>query len=459
MQALGIVLLLATGWLAVMNLSTLTTRLERVGLAFPVGLGLMTIVMAVMDLVGIALTSTALIAAGVVMVAALAAALVPRRERVVKTFARPIDINSFNLLWLLLLAFVAWMEYANFQKCMFFPTYDRDSLAAFDTLGFVAAQEHTFGGMSIFTGDYMPGIHSPGSPIAYFPLVQLAYMYVYTLGFETSKIVPALIYLSFLVAFYAALARTTSRTAAMAATLFVVLTPEMTSFSSLSGTNVVNAAYASLGIIYILRWFGGEKYCLGIGALLLALNVWSRAEGVVFILVAGMVVLCRCVQTRAWKPIIAVALALVPVVVWQIYMHAFGMTVESFVITHPYIDGEKISKVAGGAWALLTNTQYYGWTFPALALAIVADIVYLAKFRPAGIAAADIAKLFAFVTGVALYFVVLYQVDYRWDSIDNVLNYSAKRFMFCFVPIAWYFVATCAPVAHACAKLDAWLAK
>lgn len=458
MQALGIVLLLATGWLAVMNLSTLTTRLERVGLAFPVGLGLITIVMAVMDLVGIPLTAGALIAADAVVAVALGAALVPRREKVAQAFARPIDINSFNLLWLLLLAFVAWMEYANFQKCMFFPTYDRDSLAAFDTLGFVAAQEHTFGGMSIFTGDYMPGIHSPGSPIAYFPLVQLAYMYVYTLGTETSKIIPAMVYLSFLIAFYAALARTTSRTAAMAATLFVVLTPEMTSFSSLSGTNVINAAYASLGIIYILRWFGGEKYCLGIGALLLALNVWSRAEGVVFILVAGMIVLYRCVRVRVWKPLVAVALALVPVVLWQIYMHAFGMTVESFVITHPYIDSEKISKVAGGAWALLTNTKYYGWTFPALALAIVADAIYLAKFRPRG-AGADIAKIFAFVAGVALYFVVLYQVDYRWDSIDNVLNYSAKRFMFCFVPIAWYFVATCAPVAHAFAKLDTWLAK
>lgn len=457
MQELGIVLLLVIGWLAVMNLSTLTTRLERVGLAFPVGLGLMTIVMALMDLAGIPITAGSLVAAGVVMAAGLAAALFPRREKVARAFMRPVDVNTFNLLWLLLLAFTAWIEYANFQKCMFFPTYDRDSLAAFDTLGFVAAREHTFGGMSIFAGDYMPGIHAPGSPIAYFPLVQLAYMYVYSLGAETSKIIPAMLYLSFLVAFYAALARVTSRTAAMAATLFVVLTPEMTSFSSLSGTNVINAAYASLGTIYVLRWFSGGRHCLGIGATLLALNVWSRAEGVVFILVAGMLVLYKCARARAWRPLIPVALAFVPVVVWQIYMHAFGMTVESFVITHPYIDGGKISKVAGGAWALLTNTKYYGWTFPALGLAVVADAVFAVRHRRAE--SADIAKLFAFAAGVALYFLVLYQVDYRWDSIDNVLNYSAKRFMFCFVPMAWYFVATCAPVAKAFTRLDAWLAK
>ena len=287
MYAIGIILLFFVGYLTVFNISTLTTRLERIGLAFPVGVGVITLIMAIMDLCRIPLTGNALITADLIVAAALVAGLALRKNKVMEALKRPIDINSFNFVWLLLLVFAAWVEYANFQKCVFFPTYDRDSLAAFDTLGFVAAKEHTYGGMSIFTGDYMPGIHAPGSPIAYFPLVQLAYAYVYALGAETSKAIPALIYLSFLVAFYAVLARTTSRTAAMAATLFVVLTPEMTSFSSLSGTNVMNAVYASLGIIYILCWLQDDKNdCLLLGSLLLAINVWCRAEGGVFILVA-----------------------------------------------------------------------------------------------------------------------------------------------------------------------------
>lgn len=300
MYALGILLLFFVGYLTVFNISTLTTRLERIGLAFPVGVGVMTVVMALIDLCRIPLTANALLTADVVVALALVVGLLPRKNKVVEALRRPIDLNSFNFIWLLLLAFAVWVEYANFQKCMFFPTYDRDSLAAFDTLGFVAAKEHTYGGMSIFSGDYMPGIHGPGSPIAYLPLVQFAYAYVYALGAESSKIIPGLIYLSFLVAFYAVLARVTSRTAAMAATLFVVLTPEMTSFSSLSGTNVMNAVYASLGIIYILCWMQGkEKPWLAIGSLLLALNVWCRAEGVVFILVAGVLVLYKAIRKRA----------------------------------------------------------------------------------------------------------------------------------------------------------------
>ncbi len=455
MYATGTALLFLVGYLTVFNLSTLTTRLERIGLAFPAGAGVMTVVMALMDLCRIPLTGGALIIADLVVAAALAAGLALRKGKVMEALKRPIDINSFNFVWLLLLAFAAWVEYANFQKCMFFPTYDRDSLAAFDTLGFVAAQEHTYGGMSIFTGDYMPGIHAPGSPIAYFPLVQLAYAYVYALGAETSKIIPALIYLSFLVAFYAALSRATSRTAAMAATLFVVLTPEMTSFSSLSGTNVMNAAYASLGIIYILRWLQEkEKGSLALGSLLLALNVWCRAEGVVFVLVAVALVAFECIRKREWKQALPIILAFVPIILWQIYTRAFGMTVQSFVITHPYFDGEKAGTIFNGAWALLSNTQYYGWTFTVLLLAIIGDAWFMIKHRNS-----DIAKLFAIAAGVFLYFLVLYQIDYRWDSINNVLSYSAKRFMFCFVPMAWYFTATCEPVAKAMKKFDDWMAK
>lgn len=455
MYILGILLLFLTGYLTVLNVSTLTTRLERVGLAFPVGVGVMTFVMSLMDFFGVALAGNALVTAGLVVSLLLVAGLVPRRNKVFEAFRRPIDVNSFNFVWLLLLAFAAWVEYANFQKCMFFPTYDRDSLAAFDTMGFVAAQEHTYGQMSIFTDDYMPGIHGPGSPIAYFPLVQLAYAYVYALGAETSKIIPGLMHLSFLVAFYAALCRVTSRTAAMAATLFVVLTPEMTSFSSLSGTNVMHAVYASLGLIYVLTWMQTEeKPTLWLGSLLLAINVWSRAEGVAFIGVAFLLVAYKCVRKREWKPLIPAVLAFVPVVWWNIYSHGFDMKVESFVITHPFFDGEKAGKVFNGAFALLGNTQYYGWTFIAFLLAIIAGAWFMIKRR-----GNDASKLIAIVLAIAAYFVLLYQIDYRWDSIDNVLNWSAKRFMFCYVPLAWYFVATCEPVAVLMKKFDAWMAK
>lgn len=456
MYPIGILLLFIIGWLVVMNISTLTTRTERIGLAFPIGTGVVTIVMALMDLVRIPLTSASLLTADVVIAALLTAALFRRREAVGKALTARPDFSWFNLVWLLLLAFVVWIEYANFAKCMFFPTYDRDSLAAFDTMGFIAAQEHTYGAMSIFRGDYMPGIHAPGSPIAYMPLVQLAYAYVYSLGAETSKIIPALMFLSFLIAFYALLCRHTSRTAAMAATLMTLLTPEMLSFSSLSGVNVIDAAYASTGVICVLTFLENDRTpALVLGSLLLALNVWCRAEGVVFVLIAMLMTFIYALRKHRWMPLLIAALALLPVVIWKIYTAAFDMTTESFIITHPFIDVEKASKIMTGAWALLSDTAHYGWTFVALLLAVLLDAWFVYKRR----CTIDILNVVYIVLGIALYYLALYHIDYKWDSIENVLAYSAKRFLFCFVPLAWYFVVTCSPVAAAMRKVDEWMAR
>ena len=89
MYILGIVMLFAVGYLTVFNISTATTRLERVGLAFPVGVGVVTFVMALMDLVRIPLTPAALITADFVLTAALVSVLAVRRQKVLEAFKRP----------------------------------------------------------------------------------------------------------------------------------------------------------------------------------------------------------------------------------------------------------------------------------------------------------------------------------------------------------------------------------
>ena len=44
----------------------------------------------------------------------------------------------------------------------------------------------------------------------------------------------------------------------------------------------------------------------------------------------------------------------------------------------------------------------------------------------------NLALLAMVVISLAFYVMVLYQIDYKWDSIQNVLAYSAKRFFFLF---------------------------
>jgi hypothetical protein len=54
--------------------------------------------------------------------------------------------------------------------------------------------------------------------------------------------------------------------------------------------------------------------------------------------------------------------------------------------------------------------------------------------------------IWTIIIGIAGYVTVLYQVDYQWDSIQNVLDFSAKRFLFCFVPMAWFFSVSVVPM-------------
>ena len=241
MLTLGIILTCLNGILLTALVGSRFSWTERIGLSFPLGMTLQTIIMALLDLLHIPLTASSVLLGGLLLFALLL--FVVWRFRGIDclrlTPAMLDDWRQANLVWVLLLLIIGYCEYMNFSKCIFFPPSDRDSLAAFDTLGFVAAHDHTYMRMSLFDADYNPSIHRAGGSIAYAPFVQLSYAYVYLLGAETSKAIPALMYLFFVVAFYGILRRNTGKTLAALATLFMMMAPEMLAFSSLSATNVM----------------------------------------------------------------------------------------------------------------------------------------------------------------------------------------------------------------------------
>lgn len=440
MLTLGIVLTCLNGILLTALVGSRFSWTERIGLSFPLGMTLQTIVMALLDLLHIPLTATSVLLGGLLLFALLL--FVVWRFRGIDCLRlSPAMLNDWqqaNLVWVLLLLIIGYCEYMNFSKCIFFPPSDRDSLAAFDTLGFVAAHDHTYMRMSLFDADYNPSIHRAGGSIAYAPFVQLSYAYVYLLGAETSKAIPALMYLFFVVAFYGILRRNTGKTLAALATLFMMMAPEMLAFSSLSATNVMQAIFASLGIAYTASWLRSRHdHELYAGALLLGANMWCRNEGIVFIGAACIVLLVDCIRRKSYrKGWYFTGLALLPAVIWFVYMKVGGLYTEGMAITRLFWDGEKAGLIVKGFWDLFAAPLYYGWTFPAFALFVIADLWFMVKSRD------NLPLLGMILLSLLFYGLVIYHVDYVWDSIQNVLAYSSKRFFFCFVPMCWYFIAT-----------------
>jgi hypothetical protein len=456
MLYVGILLASVAGFLLVNMISVRFRLCEKIGLSFPVGMLLVTGLMLAMDAVDVPLTRVSVLTGVSIAVAGLVAATVAWRPVSVSTLRSWLecDWRGWNAVWLVVVVLTAYVACMNFEKCMFWPPFDRDSLAAFETIGYVIAQEHTLKGLSVFNEDYMVHVHGAAGYVGYAPMLQLSYGFVYMLGAETSKVVPGLMYVFFLLAFYAATRRATGRSTAALLTLFVLLTPEMLAWSSLSMTNVVHAIFASLGIIYLSQWLRGrQRRDFWLSALLLAGNGFCRMEGVVFIGAAVCIVAIDAVRRRAWREVLWFGLtAGSTFVIWNVFLRATGLAGEQIVGARLFWDTEKMALIGRYLMELYRSTTYYGATFVVFVAGTLVNIWMLIRRRD------NLWLLGAIGLSMLLYAILLYQIDFSWDSIDNVMRYSAKRFMFCFIPMLWYCVGTNRTVAWVMTRLETVLA-
>lgn len=435
MLTIGLIVSFLLGFSLLNRLPGRFSIAEKAGLSFLLGISLQSLLMLIINGIGLQLTVVNIWCVSLLVILLLNYKVILRKEK----FSLKLDwpgLSIVNLVWLFFIILIVYLEYMNFAKCMFFPTFDRDSLAGFDTIGWVISQEHTLRNLSLFQGDYMSNINGAGSYITYMPMIQLSYAYVYMLGAETSKIIPALVFLSFLFAFYGGVSRFCGSTGAAVATFFMMITPEMIAFSSLSATNVIHAVYASLGIIYTALWLRDRtNYLLPLGAMLLGCNVWVRMEGIVFIGAAGIVLFLNIFKEKAYKSLfVFAAIAMAPLVLWVIFEKMYGIYAESIAITHPFWDGEKATLIWVNFKSLWSNTQYYGLSFYVFLITIALNIWFLIRKKD------QLNLLGMTLLAMLFYMILLYQVDYKWDSIQNVLDFSAKRFLFCYIPLVWCYI-------------------
>jgi hypothetical protein len=451
----GIILTLIAGFLFINAISSTFTLGEKIGLSFPVGIFFVTFIMLLMDATGFPLTQNGILTELSIFVIALiiltAFKWKTKLESAGKSFS--FTFGEINAIWILFVVLIIYIEYLNFQKCMFWPPFDRDSLAGFETIGYIISQEHTLKGLSIFQQDYIANIHAPGSYITYAPMVQLSYAFVYILGAETSKIIPGLMYAFFLFSFYSVSKRIIKKTAAAVITFFVLLTPEMLSFSSLSMTNVIHAVYASLGVVYLAVYLRErQKKDLFLSAALLSMNGWCRMEGVVFIGAASCILFADTLLKKNYRDFAAyVLIAVSSFAVWNVFMKLNGIFSENIIIAKPFWEAQKASIIGKYMLDLYKSTTFYGITFIALAAGFVINLKGLIRKGD------NLYLLSVILLSMLFYILLLYQIDYKWDRIENVLSYSAKRFMFCFIPLIWYYIGSNGTVMWAMNKIETFL--
>jgi len=435
MIVLGVLLIFIIGFLVLNLISFYFSWEEKVGLSFPIGIGIQTMVMLLCNMFGVNLNRVIVVAIALFLIILLSILFkIYKGNSVGKVEMSQYSQSKYNFIWLFFIILIFYFEYMNFAKCIFFPTFDRDSLAGFDTIGYIIAQEHTLKDLSIFQSNYMPYIHDAGSYITYAPMVQLSYAFMYILGSETSKLIPALMFLSLLISFYGSMKRVIGKTGAAIATFFMMITPEMIAFSSLSATNVIHATSASLGIIYLTLWhYSKFRKDLYISSLLLGINIWTRTDGIVFILAALSIVFAYSSKNKQWKNVLPLLLSFIPAFLWIIFSRCNNLYADSIAILHPFWDKDKASIILAFVKSHYANTSYYGWSFVFFLVSMIINSWYLIQKKD------NLFLLYIIFSATIFYIFLLYHIDYKWDSIQQVMAYSAKRFLFCFIPIVWFY--------------------
>lgn len=439
MITFGLLLSFVSGFVLLACLSSSLGLIERIGLSFPIGIFTQSFLMVCLDWVGIRIhTPSVLITTGGLMVLLLT--FLWKKGQFKNLWAPCITWHFpfLNWAWFVLCGLIVAVMVMNVAKTLYFPTFDTDSVRGFNLIGKAIAHEGTIKHLSIFThecfSDVMKG---PGSYLTYMPLTQLSYAYVYLLGAPTSKLINALLFISFVLAFYGSLRHFVTPLLGIICTLFCVMTPEMLAFSSLSGTNFIHAVYASLGVIYFVAWYQkNDISLLWISAVLLMGNIWTRNEGLSFMAATCAILLYQTIKDKQYKRFVVYGLCCgFPFIFWHIFLKVHHLESTSVMILKPFYDGDKLSVIFGEMWQLFTSTTFYGITFILFLAAVIVDVLTLRKQKD------NLVTLLLILITWFCYTLLIYQVDYLWDSLENVMRYSYKRFLFSFVPILWLYIA------------------
>jgi hypothetical protein len=441
MIALGLFTTFLLGIFIAISISQKLKLIEVAGLAFLLGIGTQTFLMVCLDVLHIKITASTVIYASIAVMGCLTVYNIFNRKALREWLSYVLRFTFPKLTWISLVGLIAIIVVAvmNVAKTMYFPTWDTDSVRGFNLVGLAVAHEGTIRSLSLFVDDNFRDFMSrPGSYMSYVPLSQLSYAYAYMIGFETSKIMNALVFLSFIPVFYGVLSRFASHTLTVVVTFLMLLTPEMLAFSSLSGTNFTHAVYASLGICYFLTWYYKKiPSMLWLSAVLLMMNNWTRSEGLAFIAAACCLLLWHSIKEKSYKKLFLFSgLCIFPFLFWQIFLKIEHLESTNVFIYKPYWDYEKASYIVKEAWMLLKNSTYYGITFTLFFIVLLSNIWNIYKKREC------VFTILAFVLSLVFYTILVYQVDYLWDTLDHIMHYSYKRFLFAFVPVAWFYIAT-----------------
>jgi hypothetical protein len=358
-------------------------------------------------------------------------------------------LRRINLVFLMALLLILYCATALFLKSVFWPVADWDAITTFDFYARVIVREKGLVNSVILNRNVMTGV-------AYPPMTTLSVAISYLGTFASPKFLFPWLYFSFLLTFYCFLKKFVNGTNAIVFTLLIILTPELSAFSTFVKTNVIQMIYASLGIVSLLIWVEVKQWrYFYLSAILLGLNAWTRSEGIEFMGVGMALVSWHCFKGRkvsGRQLFVYVLLCITPFLSWQLYLSATpALSAYSAVsiIKQLFWDQQRMSSILFALQKLAFHQQYFGLVFYLVVAALLLHIV-LARANKR-----EYLYVLLLFTLILLHVGLLYQFEYSThEEMMRLLNHSLKRYIFNWIPLACFVIANSLVVKWLFNKLE-----
>lgn len=449
-------LIFIAGFVVVYTISKKFTLLEKLSLAFPIGLGLSSFILFFSDIVFHAATLNNLYLFLLLKIAGCLGLLFLWHKKGTRVFEKP-DLKPnfrwFNLVWAVFAGMTAYLVWGITQKGLYFPPAEFDTIQGYDLLSKAISLEGTLANSILTNKDIVAGC---GPRLLYPPLLAYDNSICYMSGLDTPKLINAFFFCSFPVLFYALLRRFVGSVSAIFFTFFMVITPEMFAHGSFALTNYPCAIYTSSAVLSFVIWY--EKRIDGflpLSALLMAFGLWTRSD---VVMVEGALLLVSffvLVKEKNFKPLLLFSAAFSVFIVWNVYSKlVIPKEQTSFFVNHLFWSGEKFGKVFSTAVGdLMGNAQLYGWTFGFFLIALLVNIPAIIKKDNWTL----LSILFVALGGYTLLYYQMQDTDGALFAPGGWMQSGYKRGLFVYVPLVLAYAALSKNVNRLFEKIQSWV--
>ncbi len=403
-------------------------NLSLAGLA---GMGITTILMFLLDVLGFSVSSVNLILAGILFLLLFLAqdALKKNVRHWQEYFRFRVDWKNLNSIEVTILLVIVLLILASFIKNIYWPVQSYDSLAGYDLMARVISAEKTFN-VSL----HRFGLAGPRG--IYPPQVEGIFAFFYLMGAPSAKVVNSLFFISLLLLFYRVCKKYLTGLGAAVFTLFLTITPELYAHASLSLTNLPAAAYVTGGLLFLYLWWKeGKTAQLILSGLFFGLNTWTRSDGVVFSLAAAIVLFILVLKNRQFLSwIYHSLLAFLPFLIWQVYLKIVIHAESAERFRHElFWDPRLLTFILKYIKMLFFNVNLYGLVFYIFVAVFLINIKFLKQNWPV---------LAYLLLGFVFYTFIYYQLNPETqDSIQTMMRASYKRAVFYYIPGVLFYSA------------------